>query len=164
MAGWRAMQQSDLHRVAEIAARVHPSYPEDTEVFAERLRLYPQGCRVLSDEAGALVGYVLSHPWLFKQPPALNALLGRLPESPTTYYLHDIALLPQARGGGFAGGIIFSMARDARAARFSNMSLVAVNDSAAFWEKLGFLMVDAAALAAKLGSYDAGARLMARQS
>lgn len=157
------MQESDLPRVAEIAALVHRSYPEDSEVFAERLRLYPQGCRVLSNEAGALVGYVLSHPWLFMQPPALNTLLVALPEHPTTYYLHDIALLPQARGSGFASDMARTLACDARAAGFANMSLVAVNDSAAFWEKHGFRIVGDPALAAKLGSYGPDARLMARE-
>lgn len=156
------MQDGDLRRVAEIAAAVHPAYPEDVAVFAERLRLHPAGCHVLADGNDALLGYVLSHPWLFGAPPPLNALLGALPEQPTTYYLHDIALLPQARGGGFANGMARSIVYEARTAGFANVSLVAVNASGPFWEKHGFRIVDDPVLAAKLRSYDAQARLMMR--
>ncbi|MFX9008082.1 hypothetical protein ABTN33_19340, partial [Acinetobacter baumannii] len=54
---WRAMSIADLPLVNVLAARIHPDYPEDEVVFAERLRLYPEGCRVLEGEQG-LVAYV----------------------------------------------------------------------------------------------------------
>ena len=60
---WRRMAPADLPAVMEIAAVVHPDYPEDEAVFAERLRLAPSGCHVLADLAGALLGYLVSHPW-----------------------------------------------------------------------------------------------------
>jgi hypothetical protein len=41
------MTPNDLPRVAEIAAAVHLSFPEDATVPAERLHLYPRGCLVL---------------------------------------------------------------------------------------------------------------------
>jgi ribosomal protein S18 acetylase RimI-like enzyme len=157
------MKQSDLIRVAEIAALVHPSYPEDSAVFAERLTLHAAGCHVLGDEHGALVGYVLGHPWLFGEPPALNTRLVRLPDRPTTYYLHDIALLPEARGGGHANGMARSIVHEARIAGFASVSLVAVNDSAPFWAKHGFRAVSDPALAERLRSYDAGAGFMVRE-
>ena len=72
---WRAMTVDDLASVDVIAARVHPSYPEDHAVFAERLRLHATGCRVLMT-GGEIAGYVISHPWHLGEPPALNALLG----------------------------------------------------------------------------------------
>jgi hypothetical protein len=156
------MTQSDLIRVAEIAALVHPSYPEDAAVFAERLALHPTGCHVLGDERSALVGYVLSHPWLYGEPPALNTRLGRLPDIPTTYYLHDIALLSEARGGGYANGMARSIVHEARIAGFANVSLVAVNDSAPFWAKHGFRPVGDQTLANRLQSYDASACMMVR--
>ncbi|MDU3046646.1 GNAT family N-acetyltransferase, partial [Bradyrhizobium sp.] len=110
---WRAMTVDDLASVDVIAARVHPSYPEDHAVFAERLRLHATGCRVLMT-GGEIAGYVISHPWHLGEPPALNALLGGLPEAAATYYVHDLALLPDARGSGAASWIVAQLVRQAR--------------------------------------------------
>jgi ribosomal protein S18 acetylase RimI-like enzyme len=158
---WRPMTPSDLAAVCAIAARVHPDYPEDDAVFAERLALYPAGCLVLAngDEAQ---GYLISHPWQFGQPPALNALLGALPAPATTYYVHDLALLPPARGSGAAAAIIATLIRHATAQQHKNISLVAVNNSVQFWQRQGFDIHDDATLTAKLASYDAQACYMLR--
>ena len=161
---WRAMTADDLAAVDAIAARVHPDYPEDSAIFAERLQLYPNGCRVLATVDAGLVGYAVSHPWHLGQPVALNALLGAIPSlgSSATYYIHDIALLPEARGGGAGADIVTWLARHARAAGLPSMSLVAVNDSGPFWRSQGFTVVDNPALRAKLACYGGQAQLMTR--
>jgi len=154
------MRPADLPAVSRIAALVHPLYPEDDAVFAERLRLYPAGSRVLIDEAGAAQGYVVSHPWMQGTIPALDSLLGALPPEADSYYIHDIALLPQARGRGAAQDGIAGLADHAAHAGFAAMSLVAIAGTQGFWEKLGFRVVDLPALTAKLTSYDPSARYM----
>ncbi|MGO4715501.1 GNAT family N-acetyltransferase [Bradyrhizobium sp. 2TAF24] len=159
---WRPMAAADLPAVAAIAARVHPDYPENDAVFAERLRLYPAGCLVLA--AGPeLVAYVVSHPWHHLQPPALNSLLGALPAMSSTYYIHDVALLPQARGSGAGAAVVARLVAQARAEGLANLSLVAVNGSQVFWHRQGFAEVEMPALRQKLASYDAAARLMERR-
>ena len=95
------MTAADLPAVNAIAAQVHVAYPEDAAVFAERLTLHPAGCCVLDGGTG-VAGYVISHPWRIAEPPALDTLLGALPAPASTYYIHDIALLPAARRGGAA--------------------------------------------------------------
>ncbi len=162
---WRPMQQADLQDVSAIAARVHPDYPEDDAIFAERLRLYPAGCRVLA--AGAkLYGYVLSHPWRAGQVPKLNTLLGDLPAEPDTYYIHDIALLPEVRGLGCAGVVVAELVARARVEKLNSMSLVAVNCSTEFWQRHGFGIAAAQtpAHAVQLKSYDGHTTLMTRQT
>jgi GNAT superfamily N-acetyltransferase len=156
------MTPADLPAMFAIADVVHPNYPEDPEVFAERLALYPDGCLVLMRE-GRAVGYIVSHPWTYAQPPALNSLLGALPVSPTTYYIHDIALLPKVRGTGGANAVVTRLIAQAGILGVGNISLVAVNDSVAFWTRHGFHIVPDAALDRKLRSYDAQARFMVRQ-
>lgn len=158
---WRALTPSDLPAVDAIAAIVHPSFPEDTEVLAERVRLYPDGARLLEID-GLPSGYVLAHPWRFKSLPLLNSLLGAIPADADTFYLHDLALVSAARGTGAAAMIVGEMLRHARLKQFATMSLVAVNGSQAFWHKHGFRPVDAPELATKLASYDAAARFMVR--
>ena len=159
---WRPMRDTDLPQVNAVAAAVHPDYPEDAAVFAERLRLYPQGCHVLADAAGTLEGYAISHPWSGDAPPALNTMLHALPAALTTFYIHDIALLPEARGHGAAAAIVEGLVAQARAAGFAQVALVAVNGTEAFWQRHGFSPAGGAALAAELASYGGGARFMTR--
>lgn len=158
---WRALTTLDLPEVETIAARVHPAFPEDIAVFAERQRLYPEGTRLLELD-GVSAGYVLSHPWRFKALPALNSLLDAIPAEADTYYLHDLALLPSARGTGAAAMIVGELLRHARAGGFATMSLVAVNGSLPFWYKHGFRTVNTPELADKLASYEAAARFMVK--
>lgn len=155
------MAFADLPAVMAVAAEVHPGYPEGEAVFAERLALHPAGCLVL--EAGqGLWGYVLSHPWRFGDVPALDSLLGALPESADVYYIHDLALLPAVRGSGAASACVAGLAAHAASAAFRRMALVAVGNSAGFWRRHGFHEAHDEALARKLASYDDAARYMIR--
>lgn len=158
---WRPMTARDLDAVKMLADSIHVLHPEDMEVFTERLRLYPAGCQVLGNEDG-LIGYALSHPWRLETPPPLNSALGRIPDEPETFYIHDVALLPDARGKGHAGDLVELLARHARGAGFGSLSLVAVNRSSAFWERFGFAPAMTNALRAKLASYGDDALMMRR--
>jgi GNAT superfamily N-acetyltransferase len=155
------MTTRDLAAVQVLADTIHVDHPENAGVFAERLRLYPQGCLAL-EEHGRLLGYALTHPWHLGAPPALNSCLRDIPGDATTYYVHDVALLPEARGRGHAAQAGEWLARRARDAGFDNLSLVAVNNSQAFWERLGFRTMRAAGLEAKLLTYGPDAVLMMR--
>jgi len=161
-ARWRPMASADLPAVMQVAGLVHPAYPEDEAVFAERLRLAPGGCHVLADGDRELFGYLVSHPWPQRAVPKLNALLGEIPPGTTNWYLHDLALLPAARGGGAAGAIVSAIVDHAVSAGCNSLALVAVNDSAGFWRHKGFREVHDPALAATLASYDDAARYMER--
>ncbi len=156
-ARWRPMTARHLADVSAVAAVVHPDYPEDDAVFAERLRLYPPGCRVLEGTARVL-GYGIGHPWRDGTPVQLNALLGYLPSRPTVFYIHDIALLPEARGMGAGVAIVDYFVARARAEGFAALFLVAVAGSEAFWRARGFADMPAALLE----SYGMAARLMRR--
>jgi len=155
------MTPQDLSQVQALADTIHVGHPEDPEVLAERQRLYPRGCFMLVED-GRAIGYALTHPWRFAEPPLLNRLLGAIPSPATTYYIHDVALMPEARGKGYAAQIIDRLVAHAREAVFDNLSLVAVNRSQVFWEKAGFRVVAIPGLGAKLASYGPDAALMVR--
>ncbi|WP_112663119.1 GNAT family N-acetyltransferase [Microvirga flavescens] len=159
---WRLMEEKDLPGVIRAADAIHAAYPEDDAVFIERLRLYPGGCHVLATD-GDIAGYMLSHPWRFGEPPALNSPLSELPRSATTYYIHDIALLPEGQGRGHAVEAVERAIAQARHEGIGNVSLVAVNNSGAFWARRGFEEFSSPALAAKLESYGADAKFMTRR-
>ena len=155
------MSGYDLGAVSAIAAKVHPGFFEADAVLAEKQMLYRNGCYIL-EVAEKPAGYVLSHPWTFGALPALDTLLGALPPEPDTFYIHDLALLPVARGVKAAGKIIAALTKHAEAMAFPTMSLVAVNGSVPFWEKQGFAVEERAELAEKLAAYEADARYMVK--
>jgi ribosomal protein S18 acetylase RimI-like enzyme len=157
---WRAMVDADLSAVKRLADIIHPAFPESAAVFANRLALCPDGCEVL-DGGDGLKGYVLSHPWLDRSPPPLDAVLAPV-TTPTTYYIHDLALLPETRGSGAGTAIVGILAARTRTLNLPNMTLVAVNNSVHFWQRQGFTVTDDAALEAKLASYGDQARFMTR--
>ncbi|MBF0324738.1 MAG: GNAT family N-acetyltransferase [Alphaproteobacteria bacterium] len=132
---WRPMVAADLARVQVIADIAHVDHPEGAEVFANRLALFPAGCLMAADGGG----YCLAHPGKLGRAPALDTVLDRLPDGPDCLYLHDLALLPQARGLGLGRAAVAELARVARAAGLPRIALTAVGHSPAFWAGLGFI-------------------------
>lgn len=158
---WRPMAEADLLAAAALAASIHPTFPEDDAVFAERLALYPAGCEIF-ERGGKAEAYVVSHPWRRFEAPALNSLLGALPASPSTFYIHDLALSPAVRNTGAAAQIVASLAEHALSEGIGQMSLIAVNGSAGFWQRQGFIATDHRTLARALTSYGGDAHYMVR--
>lgn len=156
---WRPMTAADLTAVERIGETVHPQYPEDPGVLADRQRLYPEGCFVLMRGQGSH-GYAFAHPWRLGQPPKLNTRLDRLPDDADTFYLHDVALLPAARGLGFGDAIVDLLLPQAR--RFASWSLIAVGRSAPFWHRHGFMPARYGAIRETLLSYGPEAQLLVR--
>ena len=160
---WRPMRAGDLDAVVRVAAAGFPDHFEDRGCFENRLDLYPRGCFVLARDGGEAVGYLIAYPWVRAAAPALNNRIAALPEAPELIYLHDLALAPDARGGGHAAPIVERLADQARADGWTEMALVAVNGAAPFWERRGFVVIETPALAAKLRSYGPDARYMVRR-
>jgi hypothetical protein len=150
------MAAADLDAAERIADVIHPDYPEDRAVFAERLCLFPQGCLILDDPPS---GYAIAHPWRFGDPVRLNSLLGALPAEPDTLFLHDIALLPDVRGRGDAVSGVDALKTIATELQLPTMSLVAVGRALSFWLARGFV----AAEGPDVGSYGTGACYMVRR-
>ena len=134
---WRAMMQSDLPIVADMASSSHPDYPEDAAVFAERLELFPQGCAILECN-GEVAGYHIAHPGRFGEPVPLDHFLGSIPDDADVLYLHDIALLPAARGSGAASAAVTNLKKLALRYDYDRLALVSVNQTSGFWRGHGF--------------------------
>ncbi|RSU75885.1 GNAT family N-acetyltransferase [Sphingomonas sp. S-NIH.Pt3_0716] len=143
-AQWRPMGLGDVDAAAAISDRVHGAYTEKPAIYVERLRLYPAGCFLLERD-GQVLGYLITHPWCGDRPPALDQLIGALPDAPDRYYLHDLALLPEARGTGAAAAAVDLTVTQARAAGFDRITLTAVNGADVFWRRQGFVDAPVAA-------------------
>lgn len=157
------MLSDDIDAVCTMAAVCFPDHPEDRAVFLQRLSLYPQGCLVLQG-TGAQLGYAVAYPWPGDAVPPLNTLVDGLPDAPSVLYLHDLAVLPTARGGGLARAGLEHVIGLARAVGLSTLALVAVNQAEGFWGHLGFEPRQTPALVTKLASYGPDARYMVRPS
>lgn len=159
---WRAMTEADLDGVVEVAKVSFPDHPEDRVCFANRLDLNPGGCYVLSDDMGGVSGYLVAYPWKRFSAPALNVLIEAIPDEAETIYLHDLALHPSTRGGGYTRAVVETLADSAKAQGYRLISLVAVNNASGFWVRNGFEVQNPPGMAAKLASYGDDARYMER--
>ena len=156
------MRADDLAAIQNIAAIVHPALSEDTEVFAEKLSLFPEGCFILI-ENGAILGYAFVHPWRFNEIPKLDTLLHRLPSPPECILVHDVAMLKQARGRGAARALVELVSKLAREREISKLALVSVYNAHLQWAQLGFEPVRNDHVAEQLQSYGNEARYMVRR-
>lgn len=159
-AEWHPLAAGDLDELCVIAAVAHPSLPERVEVFAEKLRLFPEGClKFLLD--GRMAGYGLSHPWALNAAPRLDAFLGPLPEAPGCFFIHDVALLPAARGRGAAHAFARHAEALARDLGLRRLALVSVYGTARLWARMGFRPARPAGL--DLAGYGPDAEYMVKE-
>lgn len=158
---WRHAHAKDLATISAIAARIHPDLPERPEVLSEKLRLCPDGCWVLAG-GNEIAGYGLAHPWIQQQIPSLDGVLDRLPDAADCLYVHDVAVLPDFRGG-VVRAYLAAIEELARSSGITTVALVSVYGTRPLWEHLGFQGVAPdAALRDKLSCYGASATYMLR--
>ncbi len=156
---WLALLPVDLDSVNRIADCVHTTLPERPEVFEEKVILYPRGCRkfVSGDH---VVGYGISHPWTLYSIPPLDTFLRTLPPEPECLYIHDVAVLPEARGRGAAARYVDYIKRLAEESAIWSLALVSVYGTDVLWSRFGFRVIVDSDLNDKLASYGASARYM----
>jgi GNAT superfamily N-acetyltransferase len=157
-ATWQAAVAADLSDIMAIAEVAHPDLPERPEVFAEKLRLFPPGGLVLAGAGGAALGYAIAHPWTLGEVPALDTLLGALPPAADALFLHDVSVLPVARGQGAAAALVGLLDGLARDRGLRALALVAVHGTEAMWARLGFRP----RAGGEVAGYGAAARHMVR--
>ena len=162
MSAWREMTAADINGVLAVANKIHTTLPERDVVFAERARLFPEGCLVLVDD-GEVVGYAISHPIRFRQPPALDSFVHEIAADANQYYIHDLAILPGSRARGLAADCVWKLLNVAK--RYQTTCLISVYGTVTFWARYQFEpdTVDNA-LAEKLREYGADARYLCRQN
>ncbi len=159
---WRQATETDLATIDLIGNGIHLSLPERPEVFAEKLKLFPAGCRVLI-YAGEIVGYGMSHPWRLNSIPPLDSFLEALPSNPDCIFIHDVVVLPHARGHHAAEQFVEIVASVARERAIPALALVSVYNTHPLWIKCGFEIVEGPELSKKLESYGETARYMVRR-
>lgn len=138
MMRWRPMRDGDLPQVMDIAAHLHPGYPERLEIFADKLAFYADGCQVLIADDDTIIGYGFAHMWSLGRPPLLDAPLGALPGPVDCLHLHDVALMPQAQGAGWVDVYLDHLQALALATSIQMLSLIAIAGKDGYWRGKGF--------------------------
>jgi len=163
MIRWRPMTPGDLSGVLDIATILHPNYPERIEIFADKLAFDPAGCMIAETPESGMVGYVFSHLWKRGLPPLLDCELGQAPADADCLHLHDIALLPAARGLGGPRLFLTMLENLARQRGLTWLTLVAIKGQENYWQAKGFTPVSPdSALRQRLDSYGAGVAYMVK--
>lgn len=164
----RPLRVADLDAVLRLQSTCYgPDYVEPAEAFASKLRETAplQTCWGAFDAAGELLAYAISLPVCADTMPGLHASDYRCPPAPTLLYLHDVAVSPAGRGRGLAQGLLAHVQHRAVLLGLPRLGLIAVQDSAPFWQRLGFapLAAKPSWLQRKLQSFGEAARYLERQ-
>ena len=159
---WRQANDADLDPIQEISEAIHVHLMEEQRIFLEKFNLFPEGCLVL-EHGGTVAGYSISHPWRLRHIPALNQLLSSLPANPDCLFIHDLAVLPRARGLGATYGLMEIIEKLAGKRAIPYLALVSVYGTYPLWGRFGFEVVTDDALAEKLETYGNKARYMVRR-
>lgn len=133
----RLMHPDDLPEILDIQLKVYDDALQETaEVIAQRLAQVPDLAIVAQDSQG-ICGYLFSYR---SQQGVVTPLDGEFVEPPSSdcLYLHDLAVAPRALRRGIGPSLVKHKLRIARQAGLQHCSLVSVQDSAPFWQRLGF--------------------------
>lgn len=161
----RLMTADDLPAVLAIQARCyHADLHESAATFAAKLRHSGDTCWVACDGADRLLAYLFAQPAAYMHPPRLNSAPGEnaaAARKPNTgadlvLHLHDLAVDRTARGLALGDRLVAQAFAAARTAGLTRLSLVAVQQSSAFWGRFGFTAPDRPlppGLAEELASY-----------
>ena len=161
------MRESDLSGVLRVQAACYPEAMQEAgAVVLARLRAAPATCVVACEggESGEVAGYLFAYPSVLGAVTDLGAAFEPAAR-PDTLYLHDLAVAPHALGRGLARGLAGHLLARGREQGLRWSALVSVQDSAGFWEGLGYRAAAPAHCAPGKGlaSYPAGALYMRRR-
>lgn len=133
----RLMHADDLPEIMDIQLEVYSDALQETpEIIAQRLAQVPDLSLVAEDPQG-ICGYLFSYR---SERGTITPLDGVFvePAQSDCLYLHDLAVAPRALKRGIGPSLVKHKLQMARQAGLQHCSLVSVQDSAAFWQRLGF--------------------------
>ncbi len=157
----RTIIEADWPAILRIQSEVYYEFtPESEAVMRSKANCGPAMSFVAVDRESDVVGYCLAHPY----PADRAAVLGTsdsLPLTPTdNLYIHDLAVEKASAGLGVAQLCFNQLTSVARRHGYRTMSLVAVQQAASFWTKMGFTP---STLASINDSYTGDATFMTRE-
>ena len=133
----RLMHADDLPEIMDIQLKIYSdALQESPETVAQRLAQVPDLALVAEDKQG-ICGYLISYRSQRGTITALDGLFAE-PEHSDCLYLHDLGIAPRALKRGIGQSLVKHKFNMARKLGLRHCSLVSVQDSASFWQRLGF--------------------------
>ncbi|MBR7780610.1 GNAT family N-acetyltransferase [Undibacterium luofuense] len=134
----RAMQSNDVSAVYSVQQACYvPQMVESADLILQRWQHVADTSWVAEDMSG-VGAYLVAYRSQRNKISALGeAFVHTVPAD--VLYLHDMAVHPRWRGGGVAARLLDHAHQYARANRLTGLALVSVQDTLAFWQKLGFV-------------------------
>lgn len=162
------IQPMRAHDLPDVIALQHLGFDaellESGDVMRQRFARFGEHFLVAM-LGSTLVGYAYCFPWKLGEVPAHNTPFPAQLATPDSMYLQDICLHPAQRGQGLAQELLQRVMQQAHHQGFDQLSLVAVAQTADYWDRRGFAPLGNIAPAMQHyvnAHYGAGARLMVR--
>lgn len=155
----RPLSLNDLAEVMRIQALCYHSIePESQNAFINKLKQAPDcAFAVEGPKPDQLRAYLFALPIELNHPPSLDDDHYIVPKQPNALYLHDLAIDPAARGQHLSQPLLKAFFACANKRALPYASLIAIQQSSAFWQRYGFQIDDPLCqdprLANKLASY-----------
>lgn len=135
----RPAQVTDVPEILRIQAACYNAIvPEDAAAYLNKLHQAPDCAFVLQSAPGQLVAYLFALPIAVDAPPALNSNNYLRSTAANCLYLHDLAIDPAAHGLGLSQPLMAAFFQTARQQNLHFCSLIAIQNSDAFWQRYGF--------------------------
>jgi ribosomal protein S18 acetylase RimI-like enzyme len=165
------MVAADLPAVLAIQTRCYAAdLLESAATFAAKLNYSSDTCWVASGPDGQLLAYLFAQRAAYLHPPRLDSApqdslaparkANASSDLNLVLHLHDLAVDRAARGMALGDRLVARAFAAARQAGLARLTLVAVQQSSAFWSRFGFAAPDHPLppdLAEELASYEADA-------
>lgn len=135
---------------------------EELDVLKQKADIKGHFCFLIQkDLSSETLGYVLAHPYPKNQIPPLNSKnLSALADNERNVFLHDMALNPSCSGKGIGKLAVELLIAKVKSQGAKSMTLIAVQSSSSFWNKVaGFETVNSVDKAG-LAKYGEGAKMM----
>lgn len=156
------LNAADLAEVLSVQSRCYEGFfHESAAAFRAKLAASPDTHWICRREGQAL-GYLVTLPVRSGKLPALDADCVEPVTAAEWLYVHDLAVLPEARSLGLGKRFMAEAERVARQKGLRGLALVAVQGADGYWAKAGFQprVGVSADLARKLASFGEGAMYM----
>ena len=159
---WRDAWLDDAEAISAIEHLVHTLTHESVDVFREKIALFGAGCRILTT-GKRTVGYGIAYPWRLNDVPPLDRLLGAIPSDADCLFVHDVAILPQARAAGASRAFVDYAALVAAQQGLLSLALVSVYGTDGHWGRQGFFPSPSAVTSVQIDPYGSTAVYMVRK-
>lgn len=148
---YRTIVEADWPAIMRIQSEVyHEFHPESEAVMRSKashsLTTSFVAIQVSDDEATdtltgvteRVVAYCLAHPYPSNRVAVLGTVYSASAADTDNLYVHDLAVQSVSSGRGIAQTLLQHVTAVGKSSGYRRMSLVAVQDAAAFWVKMGF--------------------------